>query len=288
MRLLSYEAEGSLRPGVQLDGEVFDVAGLLGESGSPASMRALLETHGEDLAGLAAKLEAAASGGASVGALSELRLGPPVPDPSKVLCIGINYRDHAAETGRALPEHPDVFNKFPTSLVGQGAELPLTAVTAKPDYEGELAVVIAKPCRSVAPEEATDRIAGATILNDVTARDLQFNATQWLPGKALDDSTPCGPELVTLDEVGDLQALELSTRVNGVEVQHSNTELMIFSVAKIISYISHFLTLRPGDVITTGTPDGVGSRKDPPSWLAPGDVVEVEIDRLGVLRNTVR
>lgn len=297
MRLLSYQAEDSLRPGIVIDGEVFDIAELTSEAdgtqnGSPArgSMREVLEAHGEDLPGLAAALEAAASGthAGPVGTPSDLRLGPPVPDPSKVLCVGINYRDHAAETGRALPEYPDIFCKFSTSLVGPTSDLPLSEVSSKLDYEGELAVVIGRTCRRAKPEEALEMVAGAMILDDITARDLQFNATQWLPGKAVDGSTPCGPELVTLDELGDPQDLALATRVNGVEVQQSSTSRMIFTVAQIVSYISRFLTLQPGDLITTGTPDGVGSRMDPPSWLAPGDVVEVEIDGLGVLRNTVR
>ena len=154
--------------------------------------------------------------------------------------------------------------------------------------EGELAVVIGRPCRDVAAEDALAAVAGATILNDLTARDLPFNGTQWLPGKALDGATPCGPALVTLDEVGDLQVLDLATRVNGREVQRSSTARMIFPVAAVVAYISRFLELRPGDVITTGTPEGIGSRRDPPSFLAPGDVVEVEIEHLGVLRNVVR
>ena len=186
------------------------------------------------------------------------------------------------------PTCPDIFAKFATSLMGPADDLCLSQVSAKLDYEGELAVVIGAPCRDVSPEEAIGRVAGAMVLNDTTARDLQFNASQWLPGKAVDASTPCGPVLVTLDELGDPEGLDLVTRVNDVEVQRSNTGLMIFTIADIISYISHFLELCPGDVISTGTPDGVGNRKDPPTFLAPGDVVEVEIDRLGVVRNTVR
>jgi 2-keto-4-pentenoate hydratase/2-oxohepta-3-ene-1,7-dioic acid hydratase in catechol pathway len=287
MKLVSYDAGGTLKPGILLDGDVHDVARLLPDA--PASMRGLLAAHGDDLPGLASALEAAAaSGDARVGDVAEVTLGPPVPDPAKVLCVGINYRDHAAETGRALPQHPDIFSKFASSLVGPADELAVAGVSPKFDYEGELAIVIGTPCRRVTAEEAIDKVAGAMVLNDTTARDLQFNATQWLPGKAVDGSTPCGPALVTLDEVGDLQALNLVTRVNGAEVQRSNTGLMIFPVATVVAYVSRFLGLEPGDVITTGTPDGVGSRMDPPSFLAPGDVVEVEIDRLGVLRNTVR
>jgi 2-keto-4-pentenoate hydratase/2-oxohepta-3-ene-1,7-dioic acid hydratase in catechol pathway len=192
--------------------------------------------------------------------------------------VGLNYRDHVVETGRALPEHPDIFAKFATSLTGPTDDLCLSAVSLKLDYEGELAVVIGTPCRRVSPEAAIDSLAGAMILNDTTARDLQFNGTQWLPGKAVDSSTPCGPALVTLDELGDPHDLDLVTRLNGVEVQRAHTDRMVFTIPQIISYISQFLELAPGDVITTGTPEGVGSRKDPPSFLGAGDVVEVEID----------
>jgi acylpyruvate hydrolase len=296
MRLVSYETEGgALKPGVVLDAQVFDVTTLLSASGpsngrSHGSLRGLLETYGDDLPALATRLGAAAGNVAEgrVDDLANVRLGPPIPDPSKVLCVGLNYRDHVAETGRALPNHPDIFAKFATSLTGPADDLCLSDVSVKLDYEGELAVVIGTACREVSPEEAIGTVAGAMILNDTTARDLQFHATQWLPGKAVDGSTPCGPALVTLDELGDPHDLNLMTRVNGVEVQRSHTGQMIFTTAQIISYISHFLELRPGDVISTGTPDGVGSRKDPPSFLVAGDLVEVEIDRLGVLRNTIR
>jgi 2-keto-4-pentenoate hydratase/2-oxohepta-3-ene-1,7-dioic acid hydratase in catechol pathway len=287
MKLVSYEAGETWRAGAVLDGEVHDIARLVPDA--PASTRELLELHGDDLSGLASSVEAAAaSGNARLGDLADVTLGAPVPDPSKVLCVGLNYRDHVAETGRTLPDHPDIFAKFASSLVGPGDDLVVADVSQKLDYEGELAIVIGTPCRRVSPDEAIDHVAGAMVLNDTTARDLQFNATQWLPGKAVDRSTPCGPALVTLDEVGDLQELELVTRVNGAEVQRSNTRLQIFPVATVVAYVSQFLALAPGDVITTGTPDGVGSRMEPPSFLAAGDVVEVEIDRVGALSNTVR
>jgi 2-keto-4-pentenoate hydratase/2-oxohepta-3-ene-1,7-dioic acid hydratase in catechol pathway len=286
MKLVTYEDGTGLKPGVVFDDDVHDVARLLPDA--PTSMCGLLEAHGADLLGLASALEAAAaSGGGRVGALGEIRLGPPVPDPAKVLCVGHNYRAHVAETGREVPEHPNMFSKFASSLVGPADDLAVADVSPKLDYEGELAVVIGKRCRRVSEGDAINHVAGAMVLNDTTARDLQFNATQWLAGKAVDGSTPCGPALVTLDEVGNLQALELATRVNGTEVQRSNTAHQIFPVATLLAYVSQFLTLLPGDVIATGTPDGIGSRMDPPSFLAPGDVVEVEIERLGALHNTI-
>lgn len=289
MRLVTYDAGGSWRSGVLLGDDVLDVARLLGDERG-ASVRALIEAHGDDLPGLAARLERAAerSAGARVGERDALRLGPPVPDPAKVLCIGINYRDHAAETGRTPPAHPDVFAKFASTLIGPTDDIVASHISPKLDYEGELAVVIGRSCRAVTADEALAAVAGAMVLNDLTARDLQFNGTQWLPGKAVDASTPCGPALVTLDEVGDLRDLALATRVNGVQVQGASTGRMIFTVAAIIEYVSRFLELRPGDVITTGTPEGIGSRRDPPSFLAPGDVVEVEIEGLGVLANAIR
>lgn len=296
MRLVSYRANDGLRPGVILGDDIFDVGGLLeiaeggGEVPAMSSMTRVLQAYGADLPGLAAALEGAGrrSGVAPVGALGEVPLGPPVPDPSKVLCIGINYKGHATETRREPPKFPDVFNKFASSLVGPTDEMQLSRVSSKMDYECELAVVIGKPCRDVAPDGAAEKVAGAMVLNDISARDLQFNATQWLPGKAIDDSTPCGPALVTLDEIDDLQALEIVTWVNGEERQRSDTSQMIFSVAEIIAYISTFLQLNPGDVISTGTPEGIGSRMDPPTFLVSGDTVEVEVAGLGTLRNTVR
>lgn len=295
MRLVSYRTGQGFEPGVVVDGDVFDAAGLIARSPVAkgdrcGSVRGLLERYGEDLPALGAALVGAAAetSAARVGGLADVRLGPPITDPSKVLCVGLNYRDHVAETGRTLPTNPDIFGKFATSLTGPSDDLVLSELTTKLDYEGELAVVIGKRCRRVPPEDALDAVAGAMILNDTTARDLQFNATQWLPGKAVDASTPCGPELVTLDELGDPHDLELVTRVNGVEVQRAHTDRMIFTIPTVISYISHFLELRPGDVVSTGTPDGVGSRRDPPSFLSSGDVVEVEIARLGALRNQIR
>jgi 2-keto-4-pentenoate hydratase/2-oxohepta-3-ene-1,7-dioic acid hydratase in catechol pathway len=295
MRFVSYWDAAELAPGVVVDDRVFDVATLMAAPSSKAerrhsSVRELLEAYGENLDELAEILVTAAvkAPSACVDEIANLRLGPPVPDPAKVVCVGHNYHAHVAETGGEVPEHPNLFVKFATSLTGATDDLVLSEVSQKLDYEGELAVVIRTACRRVSPEQAMGHVAGAMILNDITARDLQFNATQWLPGKAVDSSTPCGPELVTLDELGDPQDLELVTRVNGGERQRSRTDRMIFPIAQVISYISQFLELSPGDVIATGTPEGIGSRLEPPSFLGPGDVVEVEITGLGALRNTIR
>lgn len=296
MRLVSYDASGSWRPGLLFDETVFDLGKLLAASGlagvhdADRSVRDFVAAYGDDLAGAAVALERTAAGHneARAGKLADVRLGPPVTDPAKVLCVGLNYQDHVAETGRKLPTHPDIFAKFASTLIGPEDAIRCSEVTSQLDYEGELAVVIGRHCRNVDESEALDAVAGLMVLNDITARDLQYNGTQFLPGKAVDGSTPCGPALVTLDEVADPHALDIATRVNGQEVQGSNTKHMIFQIPRIIAYISRFLELSPGDVISTGTPDGIGSKRQPPLWLLPGDVVEVEIEGVGLLRNTIR
>ncbi len=295
MRLVSYWTAERLRPGVVLGHHVYDVAGLLDLSSrfagrAHASTSALLTAFAGELDGLADEVKALAGSHpqCEVGELSAVRLGPPVPDPAKVLCVGLNYADHVAETGRDLPSYPDVFVKFASSLIGPNDAIVLSGITAKLDYEGELAIVIGKPARHVAEERALDHVAGVMVANDSSARDLQYNGTQWTAGKAIDSSTPCGPALVTLDELPELGALTLVTRVNGVEVQASGTDRMIFPIPRIVAYVSTFLQLNPGDVILTGTPEGIGSKRTPPSFLSAGDVVEVEISHVGSLRNEIR
>lgn len=294
MKLVSYKHESGVRGGVLLDDTVYDLELLLQGSseavhGATISVRDFLELYGDRLAAISAGIAeiVAQDPEARVGARSDVRLTTPVPNPSKVLCVGLNYKDHVAETGRAFPEYPDVFAKFASTMVGPEDEIGGARVSENLDFEGELAVVIGRRASEVTEEEALDYVAALAPLNDVTARDLQYRGTQWLAGKAVDGSTPWGPALVTLDEVGDPQTLELATRVNGIEVQRSNTTYQIFPIARIVSYLSSFLTLEPGDVIATGTPQGIGAKRNPPVWLEPGDTVEIEIDKVGLLRNTV-
>ncbi|WP_426300425.1 fumarylacetoacetate hydrolase family protein [Arthrobacter sp. R-11] len=294
MKLISYEHESGIRGGVLVEDSVYDLELLLQGSneavhGATASVREFLELYGERIAAVSAEVTALAAQDpvARVGARSEVRLTTPVTDPSKVLCIGLNYKDHVAETGRALPEYPDVFAKFASTMIGPEDEIGGARVSGNLDFEGEVAVVIGHRASEVSEAEALQYVAGLAALNDVTARDLQYRGTQWLAGKAVDGSTPWGPALVTLDEVGDPQTLELATRVNGVEVQRSNTRYQIFSIARIVSYLSSFLTLEPGDVIATGTPQGIGAKRNPPIWLEPGDTVEIDIEKVGLLRNRV-
>ncbi|WP_197739962.1 fumarylacetoacetate hydrolase family protein [Mycolicibacterium sp. P9-64] len=254
-----------------------------------ASVREFLESAGGRLGEFGARTaQLAPSAVAPAGTMADLQLGPPVPNPAKVLCVGLNYADHVGETGRKLPEHPDIFAKFASSLIGPFDAIDCSDVSDNVDFEGELAVVIGRRCHHASVSDALSYVAGVTVLNDVTARDLQYRGTQWLPGKAVDRSTPCGPALVTLDELGDLQSLNLATRVNGLPMQGSNTHNMIFPVARIIAYISHFLELAPGDIIATGTPEGIGAKRQPPQWLHAGDVVEVEVSGVGTLRNIVK
>ena len=213
-------------------------------------------------------------------------LGPPIPDPDKIICLGLNYRSHAEETGFKAPKVPILFAKFRNALIGPASPIILPSVSNEIDYEGELAVVIGKQCRNVTPENALEHVAGYMAFHDVSARDLQFRSGQWLSGKALDTFAPCGPALV-VNEINDPQTLNLSTRINGQILQHSNTKHMIFSVAYSISYISSLMTLEPGDIIATGTPEGVGFKRNPPIFLKHGDIVEVEIEKIGTLRNPV-
>lgn len=226
--------------------------------------------------------------------LADAVLEAPVRPARNVFCAGRNYLEHAREGARAagrelkLPAVPAFFTKAPSAVAAPGATLRLEAALSREyDYEAELAVVIGARCKNVSVENALDVAFGYTALNDVTARDLQRQHGQWFKGKSLDDSCPLGPWIVTPDEIGDPQALTIRFRLNGVEKQHADTSQMIFSVARLIAELSKGMTLLPGDVIATGTPAGVGFARTPPEFLADGDVMEVEIDGIGVLRNAV-
>ncbi|MBD3007205.1 MULTISPECIES: fumarylacetoacetate hydrolase family protein [unclassified Streptomyces] len=291
MRIVSYLHESRVRGGVLLHDTVFDLERLLRAAGTTptTSVRDFLTVYGPELKAFSTDVAGLIDQNPDtrVGARSDVHLTTPVPEPTKVLCVGLNYKDHVAETGRVLPEYPDVFVKFATTLVGPEDEIQGADVSANLDYEGEVAVVIGRAARHVSENEALDHVAGLAPLNDISARDLQYRGTQWTAGKTVDRSTPWGPALVTLDEIGDPQTLELITRVNGVELQHSNTRHQIFPIARIVSYISSFLTLEPGDVIATGTPQGIGAKRTPPIWLKPGDTVEIDVERVGILSNRV-
>ena len=229
--------------------------------------------------------------------LSDIQLGTALPVdsieflpavyPSKILAIGRNYVDHAIEGGAAPPEAPLLFNKLPNSLSAHNAPIVLPHISLKVDYEAELAVVIGRRAKRVSEAEALDYVFGYTLIDDVSARDLQFGDGQWTRGKGLDTFAPLGPFITTRDEIKNVQALKIEGRLNGEVMQSSNTGKMIFQVAYLVSYLSQGLTLEPGDVIATGTPEGVGVFRDPPVLLKAGDVFEVEIEKLGTLRNPV-
>jgi 2-keto-4-pentenoate hydratase/2-oxohepta-3-ene-1,7-dioic acid hydratase in catechol pathway len=213
----------------------------------------------------------------------------PVPDPPKIICLGLNYRDHAAESGAPIPDEPILFSKYTSALVGHQTDIVLPSVSREVDYEAELVVVVGRRGKHVARERAMEYVAGYTIGHDVSARDwqLQKPGKQWMVGKTFDTFAPVGPALVTADEVPDPHALGIRLRLNGKTMQDSNTSQMIFRVDQVIAYLSQVFTLEPGDLIFTGTPPGVGMARKPPVWLQAGDVVEVEIDGLGTLRNPV-
>lgn len=220
--------------------------------------------------------------------LERVHLLAPVPRPGKVICVGLNYRDHAAEVDMAPTSEPVLFAKFANSVIASGDTIVLPAESDQVDFEAELAVVIGRRARGVSEDGAMEYVAGYACANDVSARDLQFRTGQWLLGKAVDTFLPLGPWLVTPDEVGDPSQLEVSCTVNGRLMQHASTADMIFSIPQIVSYISQTITLEPGDVIATGTPPGVGFSRTPPVFLQDGDVVVVTVERVGTLKNSAR
>jgi len=251
------------------------------------SARGVLEAGPDAWARLGAVARDIAVSGESRASVSDVELCPPIADPEKIICLGLNYRDHAAESNLPIPPAPMLFAKFRNSLIGPTDPIVLPTISDAVDYEAELAVVVGRRCRDVAASEALSHLAGLMAFNDVSARDLQHQTTQWLAGKALDTFAPCGPALVFLDEIDDVQDLAVRTRVNGIVVQDGSTADMIFGVAETISFLSRLMTLEPGDIVATGTPAGVGFSRDPKLFLRAGDVVEVEIDGVGTLTNPV-
>ena len=272
MKLLSFIANGKDYFGA-LSGD--GVVTLNDKVGQP-TLRAALA------AGALAAMRKASSGAKPDFKLGDIKFLPVIPRPEKILCAGINYRSHAAETGRELPKQPSMFVRFADTLVGHGGELIRPKVSDNFDFEGELAVVIGKAGRHIAAERALDHVAGYTCFVDGSVRDYQkFSVTS---GKNFPGTGPLGPWLVTTDEIPDPSRLTLMTRLNGNEVQHSTTDLLIYSIPHIIAFCSDFTALSPGDVIATGTPEGVGHHRKPPLWMKPGDTLEVEITGIGILR----
>jgi 2-keto-4-pentenoate hydratase/2-oxohepta-3-ene-1,7-dioic acid hydratase in catechol pathway len=219
--------------------------------------------------------------------LSTVRLTAPLPRPGKIICVGLNYRDHAEETHQTIPDYPTIFSKYTSCVIGPDEPIVIPRVSDEIDYEGELGVVIGQRVRHVPQERALEVVAGYLPFNDVSARDYQRRTSQWLMGKTFDTFGPMGPALVTADEVPDPHNLDIRVTVSGQVLQASNTRHLIFSVPYLIAYLSQVMTLEPGDVLSTGTPGGVGFARTPPRYLRPGDIVNVEIESLGTLTNPV-
>lgn len=285
MRLLTHLVDDGERLAVAVDDRVaIDVADLLGDG--PWTMVRLLSDPSGTLEALRRALER--DPGSAAQPIASLRLLAPLR-PAKIIAVGRNYREHAAEESAALPLAPLLFAKFPSSLVGDGATITWSStLTAEVDYEAELAVVIGRRARNVAVDQALDHVLGYSCLNDVSARDLQVSDGQWTRAKSLDTFCPMGPWLVTADAIPEPGALRVKCRVNGEPRQDASTSELVHGVAELIASCSRSFTLEAGDVIATGTPGGVGAFRDPPVFLADGDTVEVEIERIGTLTNRCR
>lgn len=250
----------------------------------PGTLQALIEAGGDALARAGDALASA-----PVVPLDAVTLLPPLSHPEKIVCVGLNYTDHSAESGFKQPDYPTIFGRFNSSLIAHGAPILRPPFSEQLDYEGELVAVIGRGGRDIAEADALGHVAGYSIFNDASIRDYQFKAPQWTPGKNFDDTGAFGPHFVTADELPPgCEGLRLQTRLNGAVVQEASISDMVFSVARLVSILSGFMTLKPGDVIVTGTPSGVGLARKPPLWMRDGDTVEVEIEKIGILSNPVR
>lgn len=307
MKLVSFRTAGHTRIGCVHEGKIVDLnyaylaqlesegvirAKQIAEAFIPPNMVEFLQ-GGKTSMELAKKAVEYAAGHASsipydvLHDLSGVKLEAPVPNPGKMICVGHNYREHILEMKREIPEFPVIFAKFATTVIGPEDDIPHYPISDQLDYEAELAFVIGKRARNVSRADALDYVAGYTIANDVTYRDIQRRTIQWLQGKAVDGSAPMGPWLVTADEIRDPSGLEVVLTVNGEERQRSNTANLVFTVPRLVEFLSGLMTLEPGDVVLTGTPGGVGVARDPQVFLKDGDVVRIEIDRIGALQNKV-
>ena len=277
MRLVTYSGGDGPRAGLLAEGGVIDAWTALGAP-ERISLRELIAE------GRLAELDSIAAGGAVV---ERFELLPPIPDPEKIVCIGLNYATHAAEAGLDPPDSPTIFGKYRNALAAPGATVTLPRSSAKVDYEAEVAFVVGRRAKEVGSDEAFDHIAGYTLLNDLSARDLQFSTPQWMAGKVFDGSAPCGPAIVTPNEAGAHDAIEVSLILNGEEMQSATTSDLIFSVPELLAHLSALMTLEPGDIVATGTPAGVGGAREPRVWLSDGDEVVVSSTTLGELTTRI-
>lgn len=280
MKLISYQTNGQDSYGAVVGDRVID-------------LRAVFGTRAPDLktliaAGLVDEARAALASAKATLPLSEVKLLPVVPNPGKIFCIGLNYGEHVRETGKQVTEKPVIFLRVADSQLAHGEDIVRPRVSERLDYEGEIAIVIGRGGRHIAEADAWQHIAGYSCYNDGSVRDWQLHTSQWAPGKNFWRTGGFGPWLVTADEIAPDQQMTLVTRLNGQEMQRATTDMMIHSIPRQIAYISAFIPLEPGDVIVTGTPGGVGNKRTPPVFMRPGDVVEIEVDAIGVLRNGIR
>jgi len=283
MRLLTFARNADSRFGVELPGGILDVHAA--DPQLPPSLHAYLR----DAQRLRPVLEAlvAAPPAEHVYPAAAVRYLPPIEAPEKIVCIGLNYRDHAAEVNLPLPTEVTAFAKYANSLVGNGAAVVIPRESDKVDYEAELAFVIGKRGRHIPAERAYEYVAGYTIVNDVSVRDYQMRTSQWMLGKVFDTHAPCGPVIVTTDEIPDPQTLAIRTSIDGQLLQDSNTAQLVFTVPALVAELSSIMTLEPGDIVATGTPAGVGSSRTPKRWMRVGERVRVEIEKIGALENPI-
>jgi acylpyruvate hydrolase len=282
MRFVTFKRSGELCVGVVSGDDIVDLSAIAPEA--PKSLKAVIASGIP--ADLASKVEAAPARARIP--LAGAPLAAPIPDPGKLMCVGLNYHDHAEETGQAVPNYPPLFLRAISSMAGPGEPMIVPKVSEQLDFEAELTVVIGKRCRHVSEAEALDYVFGYTCFNEGSVRDYQKHTSQWTSAKNFDRTAPLGPWIVTADEVPPgAHGIQVRTLLNGKVMQDANTDGMIFGVAKIISYISQIMTLEPGDLIPTGTPAGVGMGRTPPVWLKPGDTVTIDIESVGALTNPV-
>jgi len=280
LRFVTFQLDANIEPGVLLGGQIIGLRGAGFES-----VLSVIEGGADALDRVSRWVQRPLS--SELPDMAAVALRAPIPRPPKIICIGLNYRDHAAETKIAIPEAPVVFSKYPTAVTGPGQPIVLPRNSAKPDYEAEFVVVIGKRGRHVRAEDWREYVFGYTMMNDVSARDFQMATSQWMMGKTFDTFAPLGPAIVTADEVADPHNLDISLTLNGQVMQNSNTGQMIFQVWRLIEFLSSVFTLEPGDIISTGTPAGVGFARKPPVWLRAGDEVTVRVEGLGELTNPV-
>jgi 2-keto-4-pentenoate hydratase/2-oxohepta-3-ene-1,7-dioic acid hydratase in catechol pathway len=281
MRLVTFESNGQPCPGLLTpSGSVLDLS-----TAGFGTLLQLIEAGPDALAKLAGLAGNAQS--SSQPSLESVKLLAPIPKPRKLICVGLNYRDHAAETGAEIPKVPTIFNKFATAVIGPGANIVLPRVSKAPDFEAEFAFVIGRGGRHISADAWREHVFGYTIVNDVSGRDYQRATTQWLMGKTFDTFAPMGPWIVTADEIADPHNLDISLDINGETMQDSNTRELIFKIPDLIAFLSSVFTLEPGDIVSTGTPAGVGFARKPPRYLRSGDQVSIQIENIGVLKNPV-